>query len=194
MRTIKKLNFDIKKIGMDKWLLIALAGVMFVIGSIPISKQDDVNKKKSPDEDETYVQQKMDSKEYASYMEERLKCMIENIDGVGKAKVMITLKSTKEDVILMEKPYSKTQVTENDDTGGNRTTNEISKEQRVIYITESDGTTIPYSIKEKEPEIEGIAIVARGGGDKKKAAVIISMTQALFPVSAHKISVVEMNE
>ncbi len=194
MRQIKKFNIDLKKIGMDKWLLIALAGVLIVMSSIPTSKKGVNTDKAGKNIKETQIQQKMDSMEYVDYMEKRLKSMIENIDGIGKAEVMITLKTTGEDVILMEKPYSKSQVTENDDTGGSRTTNELSEEQRVIYITESDGTTVPYVLKEKEPEIEGIAIVAKGGGNKAKAVQIISMTEALFSVSAHKISVVEMNE
>ena len=183
MKQIKKFNIDLKKIGMDKWLLIALAGVLIVMSSIPTSKKEVNNDKTGKNIKETQTQQKMDSREY-----------VENIDGIGKAEVMITLKTTGEDVILMEKPYSKSQVTENDDTGGSRTTNELSEEQRVIYITESDGTTVPYVLKEKEPEIEGIAIAAKGGGNKVKAVQIISMTEALFSVSAHKISVVEMNE
>ena len=194
MRQIKKFNIDLKKIGMDKWLLIALAGVLIVMSSIPTSKKGVNTDKTGKNIKETQTQQNMDSREYVDYMEKRLKSMIENIDGIGKAEVMITLKTTGEDVILMEKPYSKSQVTENDDIGGSRTTNELSEEQRVIYITESDGTTVPYVLKEKEPEIEGIAIAAKGGGNKAKAVQIISMPEALFSVSAHKISVVEMNE
>ncbi|MEI3340576.1 MAG: hypothetical protein V8R80_12125 [Eubacterium sp.] len=44
-----------------------------------------------------------------------------------------------------------------------------------------------------EPEIEGILVVAQGGGNTAVAENISEAAQALFSVEAHKIKVVKMN-
>lgn len=192
MTLIKKLNIDWKSIGLDKWLLMALAGVLLIICSIPSSK--DNSEKEKEETASLQNTQSITGSEYAEYMEKRLEKMLGNISGIGKVEVMITLKSSSQKVILMEEPYTKNTTKEEDSQGGKRSEDEISKEQKVIYIKDSSGNETPYVIQEREPEIEGIAIAAQGGGDKVKAAEITSVAEALFSVSAHKISVIEMNE
>ena len=43
------------------------------------------------------------------------------------------------------------------------------------------------------PSIEGIVVVAEGGGNATVAANISNAAMALFPVEAHKIIVVKMS-
>lgn len=191
MTAIKKLNIDWKSIGPDKWLLLALAGVLLVLCSIPSSGNSKRKEKETVTSAQTY---NISGNEYAEYMEKRLEELLQNVAGIGKVEVMITLKSTGQKIVLKEEPYTRNTTKEEDGQGGVRTEEQISEEQRVIYMTDSSGNSIPYVIQEKEPEIEGIAIAAEGGGDKGKAAQITSVAEALFSVSAHKISVVEMNE
>lgn len=192
MTAIKKLNIDWKNIGPDKWLLLALAGVLFVLCSIPSSGGSSKKKK-----EETVISTEthnITGNEYAEYMENRLENLLQNVAGIGRVEVMITLKSTGQKVVLKEEPYTRSTSKEEDGQGGIRNVEEISEEQRVIYMTDSSGNNIPYVIQEKEPEIAGIAIAAEGGGDKVKAAEITGVAEALFSVSPHKISVIEMNE
>jgi stage III sporulation protein AG len=66
------------------------------------------------------------------------------------------------------------------------------EEEAVVFEEDSEGNTIPYVIKENVPEIEGIAIVAEGGGNSENILKITGVVQALFGVSAHKISVIGM--
>lgn len=191
MKGMKKINIDWKNIGMDKWLLLALAGVLFIMCSIPTSQS---TKKEKDTTENTTETRDITGQEYAEYMEKRLEKMLHNVAGIGKVEVMITLKSTGEKVVLMEEPYTKNTTSEEDGQGGVRKVEELSEERRVIYITDSAGNSTPYVVQEREPEIEGIAIAAQGGGEKGKAAEITSIAEALFSISPHKISVVEMNE
>lgn len=188
---IKKLNIDWKSIGPDKWLLLALAGVLLIMCSIPSSRSQGKKKEEAKISTETAS---ISSKDYTEYMEKRLEELLGNVAGIGRVKVMITLKAGGQKVVLKEEPYTRSTTKEEDAEGGVRNIDEISEEQRVIYMTDPAGNNVPYVIQEKEPEIEGIAIAAEGGGDKVKAAEITGVAESLFSVSPHKISVIEMNE
>ncbi len=47
--------------------------------------------------------------------------------------------------------------------------------------------------REVMPKVEGVLVVAQGGGDPKVAKNISDAVLALFPVEVHKIKVVKMN-
>ena len=64
--------------------------------------------------------------------------------------------------------------------------------ETVIYIKNGDGSTAPYIVKEKMPEIEGVVVIAEGGGNLLTANNIIDAVMALFDVPIHKIKVLEM--
>ena len=49
-------------------------------------------------------------------------------------------------------------------------------------------------VKEKTPEIEGIVVVAQGGGDANVKNSISKAAQALFDIPAHKVEVLKMGE
>ncbi len=181
-----KINWkEIKTVGIDKWLLIAFAGVLLVVSSVPSG----CSVKKKNTTDNSIIIQSADS--YEKNTEKRLKNLIEKMDGVSDVVVMITLKSGGEKVILKQQPYSKKNVDETDSSGGTRKTNEINQDEEVIYYKDENGDEKPYVIKENTPIIEGIVVMGCGLGDSKKKAEVISAIEALFPISAHKISVIE---
>ncbi len=61
-----------------------------------------------------------------------------------------------------------------------------------VYEKLSDGSNVPYIIKKNTPEIEGVLVVAQGGGNASICVDITSVIQALFGIEAHKIKVVKM--
>lgn len=122
----------------------------------------------------------------------RLEELLISIKGVGNVKVMITLKSTLEKVILNQVAYDKTDENTTDSSGSSSVKNTYSQDSVVVYEEDADGNKIPYILKEKVPEIEGIAVIADGGSDSENILKITSVTQALFGISSHKISVIGM--
>ena len=183
------LNQIIKNIGMEKLLIIAVCGVVLVILSIPTDKKSgktDANTTLETTKNEI----SLSSDEYCAKLEERLKTLISKIDGVEQVEVMITLKCGSESVVLTEVTYEQN---EKKDTGSNGVVSEqqeYKKESTVVYEKDEDGNTIPYVIKENVPQIEGIAVVAKGGDNAENILKITSIAQALFNVEAHKISVI----
>ena len=60
-----------------------------------------------------------------------------------------------------------------------------------IYEQDSDGSSTPYVSKELSPEIEGVVVIADGGGNAVTAQNITEAVQALFGVEAHKIKIMK---
>lgn len=179
----------IKNIGMDKLLIIAICGVVLVM--LPTeskSKNKSSNKITQEEKSESIIEISED--EYCKSLESRLETILSGVRGVGKVKVMITFKSTSEKVVLKEISYDKS--SENNGNGNANIRESYKEEEAVVFREDSDGNTIPYVIKENVPAIEGIAIVAEGGDNKDTILKITNMVQALFGVSAHKISVIGM--
>ena len=113
------------------------------------------------------------------------------MEGVGNVKVMITLKSSEENVVEKDQQSDGQSVEEEDSQGGKRMTKETSSDKTSIYEQKSDGTQVPYVSKKLSPEVEGVIV---DGGDN--AVVVQNITgaiQALYGVEAHKIKVMKRN-
>lgn len=106
---------------------------------------------------------------------------------------MITLKGSKELIVLKDKPYSNEQSTEFDGEGGERNTSSESYEEDTIMVGNEDGRTTPYVIKELEPQVEGILVISTGGDKSEIINQIIEASQVLFGLPAHKVKVMKMN-
>lgn len=173
----EKKKLTLKEIGIDKLILIGVAGVALVILSFPSDKSSDSDTKTSVD---NIIENSTNN--YCTENEERLKNIIEKIDGVDFAEVMITLKTSSEKIVLKDNPYEQ---------------EKGKDEERYVYsdssviITDSEGNSSPYIVKELEPEIEGIAVVYTGKSGGDITYKITNVIMALFEIESHKISVVE---
>ncbi|MBR3602212.1 MAG: stage III sporulation protein AG [Lachnospiraceae bacterium] len=127
-----------------------------------------------------------------SNLEERLEEILSAVQGVGSVKVMITLSSSGEKIVEKDIPLERNSIVENDSTGGNRSTNEMYSQEETVYSTNSNGDKVPYVIKENSARVEGVSVVAEGGGDADVQKNISDVIQALFGIEAHKIKVVKM--
>lgn len=150
-------------------IVIALvAGVVLIIMGNAFT--DTTNTEETEESDEYLI-------EYEKHIEEKVAALLEKADGVGQVEVSVTLKSGREKVVQNDVSY------QTDEKELRQT-----KEQRSVY--NSDDT--PFVIVEREPEIEGVAIVCQGGDDIYVKQKIISAVSALLGVEVHKIEVLKM--
>lgn len=121
-----------------------------------------------------------------SGLEEKMEEFFGGIEGVGKVKVMITYKSSSEKVVADE-----TNERESKNNDGNKVSTETSKEVKKVIVNGGSGNQA-LVVKELSPEIEGIVIIAQGGGDVFVKDALLRAAQALTDVPSYKIEILKM--
>ena len=120
-------------------------------------------------------QKETQTQEQKEQLLQQLKELLEHMDGVGKTRVMLTFSDEGTD--RLDKNVTK---------DGNK-----KEETTVVYDT--GDTRQPYVICRQMPKIEGVVVVAQGGGNAKTVTEISNAVMSLFPVEAHKVVVVKMS-
>ncbi len=194
----KKIPLSIKEIGLPKILIMVLAGIIILICSVPefLGSDNNSSTKRTSIQTQgkktaaTTVSDSLNT--YVENMENRLEVALRQVSGIGKVDVMITLKSSKEQVALKDSTNQQNSSNETDSQGGSRTQTDISKSEETVMSQENQGASTPYIVKEMEPEVEGVLVIAQGGGNAEVVSEINSIVQVLFNVPAHKIIVTKM--
>ena len=200
----------IEKIKMrkDQFVICILAGILLVIMAMPSAE-----KKKSKtseygiwDSNTSIIEEKAEdekaaagesekfggTKEYESYMENKLEQAISAMEGAGRVKVMITANASRELVVAKDTQDVHSSTAENDSEGGSRTVDESNRGEESIYRKESDGSSSPYVVKTLQPVIEGVVVITEGGDRPEVSRNITEAIVALFDIEPNKIKVVKM--
>ncbi|WOO36187.1 hypothetical protein R2R35_20680 [Anaerocolumna sp. AGMB13020] len=195
----EKKKITLKEIGPARLVMLLMAGIFLVLLSIPNLPSFDKSTKKTTENSGTAVVNtvtagtKDETKLYVTDLEERLKNVLMKVEGIGAVEVMITLKGSKEEIILKDEANTNESVNEADGEGGSRNSTKTEQNDTTIMVEGSDGVARPYILKEIEPELEGILIIAQGGGSAVIQSEIIEAVQVLFGVPSHKVKVMKMN-
>lgn len=189
---MEKKKLSLKEIGIPKLIIIFMCGILLIILSFP-SLFSGGDKKNNTISEVSNVPTTTSTASYEEEMEARLKEALMKVEGIGNVEVMITLKSSKESVTLKDTPYSQESLDESDSSGGERKSTTIDKKEETVLQNSGTGGSTPYVIKELEPEIEGVLVIAQGGGSQTIIGEIVGAVEVLFDVPAHKIKVMKMN-
>lgn len=176
-----------------KLVLMAVLGILILVLSVPEIWNGWSAGKKQDNEaaSETADYTEDGDSSYIKEMERKLEDMLESIDGVEKASVMLTLKSTKEEVTEKNRPYSQDNShskEENKDEGSSR----LEMGDETIFTETEDGRNVPFVVKELSPEVEGVLVVMEGADDASLKTEIIEGIEVLFDLPVHKIKVIRM--
>ncbi|WP_310604027.1 stage III sporulation protein AG [Anaerosporobacter sp.] len=192
---MEKKKLSLKEIGIPKLAIMFLCGILLIILSFPslLSGGDKKESTKTTTTENATAQTSVTEDSYESEMEEKLKVVLKKVEGIGDVEVMITLKSSKEKITLKDTPYSQETLSETDSSGGTRQSNTIDKKDETVLQNSGSGGSTPYVVKELEPEIEGVLVIAQGGGSQTIISEIVDAVEVLFGVPAHKIKVMKMN-
>ena len=184
-KCVEKLIKLVKEMGYIRAVILLVAGVALVVLSFPMNQTKE--KAIADYEEETQQEQVKDSEQaYVSELESRLQKVLEDVEGVGKSEVMITLKSSSETVLNKDTSSNSESYVRED---GESEESLETKEETVLL--EEEGKTAPYVIKKIQPEIEGIVVICEGGDQPYVVQEITSAAEVLFSVSAHKVKVMK---
>ncbi len=195
---MEKKKLSIKEIGIEKLIVMLVCGVVLLVLSLPQKENNEGEKAAALSEytnnSISYKTETAESTEdYEERMEKRMEEILSKVDGIGKVQVMLTVKTSKERVTLKDVPYSEEVMLEKDSAGGTRESKNVTTEETTILV-EGDGGDSPYILKEIEPEIKGVLVIAENGNNAMLKAEIIEAVQVLFDVPLHKIKVMKMQE
>lgn len=182
-------------------IMLLIAGVLLLLTSFPnlFSSKSLQNEKGTTDKNSQTVKYSSDNKTedeieaYSNDLEKKLEEFLSSVAGIGKVEVMVTVKGSKERVVLKDSPYTQESMNEVDGEGGNRVSSSIQKDESTVMVGNGSGENLPYVVQELEPEVKGIAVIAEGGDNPEIIAEIIDAVQVLFNVPAHKVKVMKMN-
>lgn len=179
-----------KKIENLVFLLIILIVVLVAINFIWNDKKENV---KTTDNNKKLAIQEETKKDSDSDLKEQLEDILQNINGVGKVKVLITYSQTSQVLPLYNEDTSKKDTEEKDKTGGTRIVTETDTKKDVIF-QETNGTKMPITQSVISPKVEGAIITAQGANNMAVKTDIIQAVEAVTGLSSHKIQVFTMSE
>lgn len=131
--------------------------------------------------------------DYVRNLENELSSILGKIQGAGRVSVMITLESGKEIVPAKDESISDKVTNEKDKSGGTRVTDEKTTDDEVVFTTAQGGNSKPLIIKEINPEVKGVIVVAEGAKDSKIKLRISQAVQTVLDIPAYRVTVYERN-
>lgn len=155
-------------------LIIFLIATNLLFGN----KDDEIIKEEiSRGENEAY--------DYNSALENRLKNILEKFSGVGEVDVMITLEDSIEKVPASNTTKTIESTMETDSGGGVR---EINREDINTQIINSSSGSI-MTIKEVNPTIRGVIVVAEGAGDPLVLERLYEAVKTVLGINGNKVQI-----
>ncbi len=197
---MEKKKISLKDIGVPKLIMMFTAGVLLILLTFPGlfgAEKKEKDKKiatESTDWQNGTNTTSYDSNTYISELEGRLENILRKVNGIGEVEVMITLRTSGEQIPLKDVPYTQEGLNEVDGEGGSRTNNRIQKEESTVLVIGEDGNSQPYILQEREPEVEGILVIAEGGDNVLIIKDIMEAAEVLFNIPAHKVKVMKMSD
>ncbi|MBQ4284793.1 MAG: stage III sporulation protein AG [Lachnospira sp.] len=184
-------NF-LNKSGKEKITIVILIGVLLLVIFIPTGGNKDKAGDSSGSVASDVQQSYSTSLDYETYIENKLEETLRKVEGVGTVEAVVTIRSSEENVLAKDSEQDVSVSDETDATGGTRHQKNDSTKDTYIYYDSADGSQ-PYIVLKNMPKVEGVVIVAKGGGDGNVAAAITSAVEALLDIPAHKIKVLKMS-
>lgn len=123
--------------------------------------------------------------------EKELAAILEQIRGAGRVDVMVTYISSGEIVPAYDIRQTEDNTNEKDTNGGTRSIIGSSYESDIAYEEVQSGIKRPIVLKELQPKVKGVVVVADGASDPVVCGNLTRAVQVLMDVPIHKIQVFE---
>lgn len=202
----EQISEKLQKIGKDRFILLFLAGLMLVIIVMPWGENMDAAKQEkkaeTPGEENAQIiaegtqdkslAQQDEVEEYRRQLCRQLEEFLQGMDGVGTAKVYITMHSSAEIIVERNSPYSK-RTEEETDQNRTRVVGETENASEVVLTQQEDGSEAPIIVKEIAPVVRGVVVAAQGADNEMIKKEITALVMALFGIEEHKIRVVKLS-
>ena len=158
--------------------LILLLGVFLVLWP---SGRKETAEPKMPEPAAT--ENTREDEDYCAKMEQQLAALLSQVDGAGRVKVMLTLKTW---------PSSQYQTDRSVSTSREGERESQSSEERTVMFGRGSAYDEPAVVSTAYPVFQGALIVAEGGADPSVRYQLSAAVAALLGLGADQITVVKM--
>ena len=125
-------------------------------------------------------------------LEKRLTAILEQVEGAGTVRVMVTLENRESQVLAKDEKSGTSTTTETNTGGDRREISENTTESTVVQLGNGDGGTQAVVLTTEEAKASGVVIVAQGADNVLVRDALTRAAQALLGVPAHKVEVLKM--
>lgn len=185
-------------------VVLALAGLLLLLlGNVFSSSSDESNMDPAKFDNEMVENdsQEISTEEAAATMDvdeleesfkTDLESMLNKIQGVSEAEVMVNLDSTN--IKVYEKNLIKGMQTtdENDTNGGTRQVEDNTEESQVVLVRQGD-KEVPLLTTTEKPEVRGVFVVAKGADHANIKNWMVESISRVLDVPTHRVSVMPKN-
>ncbi len=183
-------------------IVVVLAGILLMVIALPVENAGRKEKSSASGENENnsdsyFIEPQKDGEsgtdldDYVLAMEQKIEEILGEMEGAGKVKVIITLRSSTEKIVEKDEPVTRSDTLEEDSQGGTRKVTSLDTGESTVYSSEGSASE-PYVVKTLAPEVEGVVVLAEGAGNGRVSKNISDAIQVLFGIEAHRIKVIRM--
>ncbi|MCP8616821.1 stage III sporulation protein AG [Salirhabdus salicampi] len=190
-----KRDEDGKPTKMSYVILIGLLGLLLMLTNNLFKDQSQTTEPpigESLEDEALFKQNKEEKSEEVLQMEERLegqlKQILDQINGISEAEVMINLDATNLKVYEKNTIVGKQTTSETDQNGGKREIEDYSEEQQTVTIRNQNNEN-PILVQTKKPSVRGVLVVAKGLESVERQKIIVTAVSRVLDVSSHRVSV-----
>ncbi len=184
--------FDAKKgkRGIENLVIILILGVIIIIVASSFLNNDRAATKEDKLQPTVAIASEQPLDEILE-LEQRLVQILSEIEGAGHVKVMITGVSDGEVVHAFNQVEQSSLQEEQSEAGIMNRTDEIRREQELVFMDGDSGERVPVITKKYQPEIRGVVVVAEGAGSSVVRQNITNAVGVLMGLPTHRIQVLK---
>jgi len=189
MNYLRKLAVENKKLAFYLVALVALGVFALMLGRSQLPALPSYTTPEKPQEPNNLFNHETSAFAQEQALETRLEEFFSLVEGAGRVRVMISPLTGRETVFAVDVSKSGSASNEEDSQGGTRETHQYQSQEQTVIITDRQGTDTPLILREIDPQITGIVIIAEGGDSPFVRDALTRAARAMLGVDAHNIQV-----
>ncbi|MGV8145057.1 MAG: stage III sporulation protein AG [Alkaliphilus sp.] len=169
-------------------VLVVVAIMFLVMFGNDAGTDDSLSKKSNNLKQELILPDIHESRSKEEVVENRLKDILEKIQGVGEVEIMITFEMGVEIVPAVNTIESRDTTEEEDANGGMRTISSYNLTENLVMTNDNRGNQAVV-LKSINPKIKGVIVVATGANDIRIKAKLYEAVKTILQVPTHRVQV-----
>ena len=116
---------------------------------------------------------------------------MEQMDGVGKVQVLITMEDTGENVYATEERETNDNRSSYGENGGGLQSIQTSRsgEQSYLLVENQNGKRQALLVSRSEPQVKGVIVICEGAGQPSVCEAVTEAVKTVLHISANRVYV-----